>query len=110
MPLLLSPRNVIGGVGAFRSTFGQWRFPPETTTEAVWTVPALGEHPVGGWVLAFGRHHAGHAGDESTTTELCPPMPSDDLTVIPPVTGVGPLSSWGWPGATVGGAGMVPRS
>ena len=44
-----------------------------------------------------------------TTTELCPPMPNADLTVIPPWFGEQPASSRGCPAATVGGAGMTPR-
>ena len=34
-----------------------------------------------------------HPPGASTTTELCPPIPSEDLTVMPPAIGVGPSSS-----------------
>ena len=44
----------------------------------------------------------------STMTELWPPIPIDDFSMIPGFRGVGPPSRRGWPGATGRGAGIVP--
>ncbi len=43
-----------------------------------------------------------------TTAVLYPPMPMDDLSIIPGWRRAWPVTSRGWPGATRGGAGMKP--